>query len=246
MPNRSCRALALTIGLMLPAPALAQAEPPGAIETTLAAGRLDSVVSMPLYLRLYIARLPAATRTVYEGSSAMLYDLSGTASLEVKDDTAQPLAAGAGVFIAAGRPVTIRASPSETTDLLLFVLTARPNQRRVLDRPAATRELFRTPEPLPGLQAGPYEFSLARLTLPAGAGAGPTYARSGAALDFVLAGTAAMTADGETETIPAKTPLFERFGWLHQLANPGAEPLVLLQVNLSQEGVPVVRQAPGK
>ncbi len=243
---RICSSLALAIGLLLPLAALAQAEPPGAISVPLAAGRLDSVVSMPMYLRLYIARLPAAAHAVYEGPSAMLYDVSGTASVEVKDDAAHPLAAGAGVFIAPGRPVTIHASPSETTDLLLFVLTARPNQRRVLERPAVTRELFRTPEPLPGLQSGPYEFSLTQLTLPPGTAAGPAYARSGAALDFVLAGTAETTADGESETTPALTPLFERFGWFHQLANPGAAPLVLLQANLSQEGVPAVSQAAGK
>jgi quercetin dioxygenase-like cupin family protein len=175
----------------------------------------------------------------------MLYDLSGDAVLEHEAGPVQPLAAGTGAFIAAGQGVTIRASDSEPLEVLVFLLTARPNQRRpLLDRPATIRELFRTPEPLPGLQEGPYEFSLARLTLPAGGAAAQSFVRSGAALDFVLGGEAALTAGGETETIPAGAPLFERFGWVHLLANPGAEPLLLVQANLSQEGVPPVRPVP--
>jgi mannose-6-phosphate isomerase-like protein (cupin superfamily) len=93
---------------------------------------------------------------------------------------------------------------------------------------------------LPDLRAGPYEFSLARLTFPAGMPANPAYYRSGAALDYVLAGTGALTAEGKTEAMSAGTPLFESFGWVHRLANPGAVPLVLLQANISREGDPPV------
>jgi quercetin dioxygenase-like cupin family protein len=167
----------------------------------------------------------------------MLYDLSGAATIGVEGGATQPLAEDTGAFVGAGQTVTIRASESGPTDLLLFLLTAHPNQRRpVLGRPAVVLELFRTPDPLPGLQEGPYEFSLARLTLPAGALGSPAYSRSGAALDYVLAGTAALTADGKTETISAEMPLVERFGWVYSLANPGAVPLVLIQTNISREG----------
>jgi hypothetical protein len=48
--------------------------------------------------------------------------------------------------------------------------------------------LVRTPDPLPGLQAGPYELSLARVTLPPGMPADRSHFRSGAALNYVLAG----------------------------------------------------------
>ena len=39
-------------------------------------------------------------------------------------------------------------------------------------------------------------------------------------------------------------PHFEPYGWVHQWANPGDTPLVLLQANISQEGVPAVLPGP--
>jgi len=176
----------------------------------------------------------------------MLYDVSGTSAIDT-GGSAHLLAEGAGAFIAAGEAATIRASESEPADLLLFLLTARPNQREaLLDYPAVVRELFRTPDPLPGLQAGPYEFSLARVTLPAGMPTNAGHYRSGAALDYVLAGEGTLTADGKTQAMSAKTPLFEPSGWIHGWANPGSMPLVLLQANISREGDPAVVPAAPK
>jgi mannose-6-phosphate isomerase-like protein (cupin superfamily) len=245
MRNRTCPALALAIVLLLPTfPAIGQTEPPGTLGMPLATARLGSVVGMPLYFRLYRVHLPAGKQGSYEGSSALLYALSGAATMTVAGGAAQPLGEGAGAFIAAGQSVTLRASASEPTQLLWFLLTALPNQRRpVLDRPAIVQELFRTPDALPGLQEGPYEFSLARLTLPPGAAANSADSRSGAALDYVAAGAATLTDDGRTETISAGMPLFEPSGWVHRLANPGSVPLVLIQANLSREGAPAARPA---
>lgn len=246
-----CRLILAGLAL-LPGPAApGQTEPPGTAATTLATGHLASLVDMPMFLRLYRARLPPARRVSYEGSSTMLYDLAGEAT--ITDETAEGaerpearhlhLAAGEGGFIAPGEAVTIAASGPQPLDLVLIVLTARPNQRHpLLPRPAVAGELFRTPDPLPGLQAGPYQFTLARVTLPAGGAANSAYSRSGAALDYVLAGSAVLSADGKTETVAAGMPLFERFGWVHRLANPGREPLVLLQANISQEGAPAVQK----
>ncbi len=176
----------------------------------------------------------------------MLYDLSGAAAIDIDGGAAQRLAEGAGAFIATGQAVTISASASEPTDLLLFILTARPNQRPPLDRPAVVRELYRTSDPLPGLQAGPYEFSLAQLKFPAGMPATPAHYRSGAALDYVLAGKGALTADGKTEAMSAETPLFEGSGWIYRLANPGDTPLILLEANISGEGAPAIVPATPK
>jgi mannose-6-phosphate isomerase-like protein (cupin superfamily) len=245
----SALSLSLALGVLPPPlPARCQSEPMGTVNTPLAAAHLDSATGMPLFFRLYRARLPAAAHTSYEGANALLYALGGAVSLEVEGGGTQTVGESGGAFIAAGQTVTIRASASAPADLLLFLLTARPNERRpVLARPAVIRELFRTPEPLPGLQEGqPYDFTLARLTLPPDTAAGPAHSLSGAALDYVLAGTAALTADSKTETTPAEMPLFERFGWVHQLANPGSEPLVLLQVSLSQAATPAVQPAAGK
>jgi quercetin dioxygenase-like cupin family protein len=238
---------AVLVFALLGMPVGAQDQPAGTVRTLLASGHLDSVVELPLFFRLYRARLPAAQHATYQGSNVMLYDLSGASTIQVAGGAAQPFAEGTGAFIAAGQEVTISAAESEPTDLLLFLLTARPNQgRRLLSRPAIAQELLRTGDPLPGLKAGPYEFSLVRVAFPPGMEADPAHYRSGAALDYVLAGTGTLTADGKTEAGSAGMALFEGFGWVHSLANPGETPLVLLQANISREGEPAIVPATPK
>ena len=240
----SCLAIAFLCWLM-GLPATAQDQPAGRV--LLASGHLDSVVTLPLFFRLYRAHLPAAQQASYQGSNAMLYDLSGASTIQVEGGAARPFAEGAGAFVAAGQEVTISAAESEPTDLLVFLLTARPNQgRRLLSRPAIAQELLRTPDPLPGLKEGPYEFSLVRVTFPPGMHTDPPHYRSGAALDYVLAGTGTLSADGKTEAGSAGMALFEAFGWVHSLANPGETPLILLQANITRVGEPAVVPAPAK
>ena len=101
-------------------------------------------------------------------------------------------------------------------------------------------DLYRTPGPVPDLKTGPYEFSLTRVALPPAMLANPTHYRSGAALYYILAGTGAFTAAGKTEPRSAGMPHFEPSGLVHQWANPGETPLVLIQANISQEGIPAV------
>ena len=74
----------------------------------------------------------------------------------------------------------------------------------------------------------------------------PPHYRSGAAMYYVIAGSGVFTADGKTEPKTPGMPHFERAGWVHQWANPGAAPLVLLQANISQEGAPAVLSAVAK
>jgi len=230
----------------LPSRAFAQSESASTARMSLATGHLASVVDMPLFFRLYRVSLPAGQRSSYGGSTAMLYSLSGAPTIDI-DGTVQSLAEGTGAFIPAGKTATVGASGPEPTTLLLFVLTPRPNQRKpLLDRPAVVTELCRTPEPLPGLQAGPYELSLARVTLPAGIPAEPPHFQSGAALNYVLAGTGLFTAKGKSEPRTAGMSDFEPYDLVHQWANPGEAPLVLLQANLSQEGIPAVLPASPK
>jgi quercetin dioxygenase-like cupin family protein len=221
--------------------ARAQTQPASTDRAPLAAAHLASVVDLPLYFRLYHARLPAAQSTFYQGSNAMLYDLSGDAAITIDGGATQALAEGAGAFLATGQQVTISAASSEPAELLLFVLTALPNQRPPLDRPAAAVELYRTPDALPGLKAGPYEFSLTRVTFPAGMPPDQPHYRTGAALDCVIAGAGTLTADGKTEPRPTGAAQDEPHGWVHQWANPGETPLVVLEANISREGEPAVQ-----
>lgn len=235
--------LLLALALSAPAfPAPGQTAPATTVRAVLATGRLASVTEMPLYFRLYRVRLPAWQRSSYNGSNAMLYGLSGASAIDI-GGSARSLAESAGAFIPTGQTTTISAG-SAPASFLVFLLSPAPNQRRpLLDRPAVVEELYRTPEPLPGLKSGPYEFSLTRVVLPPGMPANRAHYRSGAALYYVVSGVGAVTADAEIEPRAAGASQFEPSGWVHQWANPGAAPLVLLQANISQEGVPAVLPA---
>ena len=179
-------------------------------------------------------------RVSHNGPNSMLYVLAGTLAVAL-DDNAQTVSEGAGVFIPTGRAAVFGATGIEPSHFLQFVLApAAEAQKPPLGVPASAEELYRTPEPLPGLRAGPYEFSLTRVTLPAGMPVNPPHYRSGAAMYYVIAGRGAIIADGKTEPMAAGAQLFEPYGWVHQWAVPGDTPLVLLQANISQEGVPAV------
>jgi quercetin dioxygenase-like cupin family protein len=239
MRIRICPVLLLLIALF-PFTASAQSQPASTVRTLLAAGRVGSVVDTPLSFRLLSVRLSATQRVSYSGPNAMVYVPSGGLGFEL-DGNAQPLAEGAGAFIPARRAATFSASGAEPANFLLFVLApATDVEKPLLGSPAVVDELYRSPEPLPGLQAGPYEFSLIRVALPSGMPANPPHYRSGAALYYIASGSGTFTADGKSEPRPAGLAHFERAGWVHQWANPGATPLVLIQANISQEGVPAV------
>jgi len=245
MRIRSCLAIALVC--CLPGiTAVAQNQPASTVRTLLAAGRLGSVVDTPLNFTLLSVRLPATQRVSYSGPNAMIYALSGGLGFDL-DGAAQPVVEGAGAFIPVGRAVTFSASGPGPANFLLFVLSpAADAQKQLLGSPATVEELYHSPEALPGLQAGPYEFSLTRVSLPPGMPANPPHYRSGAVLYYVAGGSGMFIADGKTEPRAAGTPHFERAGWVHQWSNPGAAPLVLIQANISQEGIPAVIAAGAK
>jgi mannose-6-phosphate isomerase-like protein (cupin superfamily) len=224
--------------------ALGQTAPASAQSTVLASGHFDSIPEMGVYFRIYGARLGAGQHATYAGSNALLYELEGSAAIDI-DGTPQDLAAERAAFVPAGRVTTIRAAGPEAAVLLVFVLSPVPNQRRpVFDRPAVVRELFRTEEPLQGLHPGPYRFSLSRVSMPPGTPAEPSHHRSGAAVDFILAGVGAVTADGKSEPRQRGEAQFEPAGSAQRWENPGDVPLVLLQAAVSPEGEPAVVPAP--
>jgi quercetin dioxygenase-like cupin family protein len=68
----------------------------------------------------------------------------------------------------------------------------------------------------------------------------PPHRRSGAALYYIFSGTGMFTAGGKTEPKPAGAVHYEPYDLVHQWANPRDAPLVLIQANISQEGVPAV------
>jgi quercetin dioxygenase-like cupin family protein len=216
------------------------------VRTLLAAGRIGSVVDTPLKLRLLSIHLPAAQHVSYSGPNAMLYALSGGVGADFDGNT-QLVTEGAGAFVPASKAATFSASGSDSAHLLLFVLSpAAEAQKPLIGTPAAVEELYRSAEPLPDLQAGPYEFSLTRVSLPPGMPANPPHYRSGAALYYLIAGSGRFTAESKTEPRTARMAHFEPHGLVHSWANPGDSPLVLLQANISQEGIPAVIPATAK
>ena len=106
--------------------------------------------------------------------------------------------------------------------------------------PAGVTELYRNSDPIPELKPGPYEFTLTRVAFPPRMAPNTPHYRSGAALYYILEGSGTFNANGKTEERVAGMPHFEPQGWVHRRGNPGDEPLVLLQANISEEGVPAV------
>jgi quercetin dioxygenase-like cupin family protein len=225
--------LTMFVGLCTAGAPRAQAVNP--VRTLLASGRVGSVNQLPLYFRLLALHLEAGQRVSYNASASMLYALSGRANVVI-DGTAQPLGQAEGAFVPARQRAEVTANGS--AELLLFVLWS-PDDRDEIES-SAVQEIYRTPTPLPGLKAAPHEFSLTRVRFPAGMPANPIHYRSGAALYYVLSGTGAFSADGKTEAKPPGTVHFEPYGWVHQWGNPSNEPLLILQANISQEGLPAV------
>jgi mannose-6-phosphate isomerase-like protein (cupin superfamily) len=169
----------------------------------------------------------------------MIYGLLGTLAIAL-GGTIHTISEGTAAFIPMGTAAVFTVPGGEPASFLHFVLSHAAESQKPFGDPAIIEELYHTPEPLPGLRPGPYEFSLTRVSLPPGMPANPIHYRSGAALYYVIAGNGIFIADGKAEPRVAGMPHFERYGWAHQWANPGESSLVLLQANISQEGIPAV------
>ena len=144
---------------------------------------------MPLYFRLLRVRLPPLEQATYAGPNAVLYDLSGGLAASI-GSTAQTVSEGAGTFIPAGT-TTFRASAEPASFLIFMLSPAADSEKAPLSGLATVEDLYRTPGPVPDLKAGPYEFSMTRVALPAGMPMNPAHYQSGAALYYILAGTGA-------------------------------------------------------
>lgn len=238
-------ATATAAGLLLPTPSPAQTAPaPGAprptpVRTVLASTPLPSVVDVPLHYKLLRVSVPVGQSTSYTGPHGFIYQMSG-ALLVTSGSESRTLRAGDAMFVGAGRTATLKAAGNEPAVLLHFLLLSAADLDRPAEgEPAVVAELYRTP-PLPGLKPGPYEFTLTRVAFPPQMPSNPPHYRSGGALYYVVSGTGVMTVDGKPESKPAGARIYEPYGLVHQWGNPGESQLVLLQANISPEGVPAV------
>jgi quercetin dioxygenase-like cupin family protein len=227
--------------------ALAQVPPAATIvRTVLAVTSLPSVVDAPVFFKLSKIELAAGQATKYSGPVGFLYVLSGAIAVQTDAGQQRSLQPDDAFLVTAGSTHSLNASGSQPAQFLHFVLARSSELDRPAEQPpAVVSELYRTPRAIPDLKPGRYEFTLTRASYPR-MDPNPPHYRSGAALYYVRSGSGIFIADGKTETKEMGTPHFEPHGWVHQWANSGDAPLVLLQANISEEGVPAVimRQPP--
>jgi quercetin dioxygenase-like cupin family protein len=198
------------------------------------------VVDVPLHYKLLRVSIPAGQSTSFKGANGFLFQMSGMLAVTTSGES-RTLRNGDGMFVGRGESATLKAAGTEPAAFLHFLLLPAADLEGVVEEaPAVVTELYRTTAPIPSLKPGPYEFTLTRVTFPPRMPSNPPHYRSGGALYYVASGTGATTVEGRTETKPAGSRLFEPYGMVHQWGNPGDTPLVLLQANISPEGVPAV------
>ena len=215
--------------------------PPAAItRTVIATTKLPTVTDAPLYFRAASVTLPPGEKSSVSAANGILYQISGSTEVAV-DDQAATLKPGDGVFIAAGRKVTLTAGSGVPSTFLHFILApAIDLDRPVETAPAVVRELYRTPTAIPDLRPGGYDLNLTRITFPPQMPSNAPHHRSGAALYFVISGTGANTVDGKTEAKGPDALIYEPFNLAHQWGNPSNEPFTFLAFNINPEGVAAV------
>ena len=212
----------------------------GILRTVLASAALPGLVDAPRYYKLARVSLVAKQTTSYNGAIGFVFVLNG--SLDVTSGAAhQHLDKEDGMLVAAGTSTTFKAGGTEPAVFLHFVLaTAGELDKPMEGSPAVVTELFATKLPIPGLKSGPYEFTLVRVSFPPRLPANPLHRRSGAALYFVHSGSGMFTTGGKSEMRPTGAIQYEPYDLVHQWGNPGEARLVIIQANISQEGVPAV------
>ena len=237
--------IAVSGGLLVSAVGAQMPVPPGTagtgtVRAVLASTPLSSVADAPRYFKLVRVHLPAMQAATYNGPVGFVLVLDG--ALEVTSGADQrSLAKSDGVLIAKDKSTIFKSAPGKPAEFLHFVLaTAGELNAPMESHPAVVKELYRTASPIPGLKPGPYEFTLVRVAFPPRFPLNPPHHRSGAALYYVFSGTGMFTTDGKTEPRPAGVAHYEPYDLVHQWANPGDEPLVIIQASINQEGVPAV------
>lgn len=212
---------------------------PATLRQVLAGGPLRTAVDAPVFFRVLRVSLGAAQSTTYAGLDGVIYQVTGSLALGGSSGSVT-LREGDGAFLPAGESVTATAGPALAT-YLHFIVVREPDLKRTIASSAATVTELRPPMgPLPGLKPGPYEFTLTRVTLPPRFPRNAPHMRSGGAVYVILSGNGLITAGGTSEPRGPGAVQYEPNGFVHQWENSGDTPLVLLQANISPEGMPVV------
>jgi len=203
-----------------------------------------------MHFKLSRVSIPAGATVTYLGDQSTIYLVSGTLTLATGNDK-RALQPAEGAFLPSGVEVQLQAHANGAPEMLQYQLLPAINlDKQAMSAPASVTELHRMRIPASSLKPGPYEFSTIRVTLPAGGSRPRPHTRSGAALYYVLSpGTItiwpnatvdSLTGDNRIEQRPVGSIQEEPFGFIHSWT-PGPDAgLVLLQANVSQEGVPEI------
>ncbi len=211
------------------------------VRAVIASGRLSSVSDGPVHFRLLRVVLGGGQSADCAGPSGMLYVMSGGIEGSF-DGEKRTVREGSAVFLPAGRRTTLSAVPGMAAVLLYFLL-ASPADLAALpcDRSAALAELYRTASPIQGLKAGPYEFTMTRVSVEKGIPRPPMHHRTGAALYYALAGSWTLhRQEAASESRARGAVQFEPYDFIHTWENTGETTGILLQANISSEGAPEV------
>jgi quercetin dioxygenase-like cupin family protein len=229
-------AIAFSSSLMLGELNAQTGAPLSPTRTLLASSSLPTAVDVPRYYALFRLNIAANQQTTIPGNG-FLYVLSGnlTVASSGKNTT---LKEGEAIAIHNGGNVEVTAD--RTSSVALHFVLGGANEISRSPGSSSVTEVYRTPAAIPGLKPGLYEFTLARVTFPARAPANPPHHRSGAAIYYVLSGTGSFISDGIAEPRPPGSIQYEPNDLVHQWANASDSPLVFIQANISQEGVPAV------
>jgi len=230
--------------------AAAQPADKGPVRAVLALGRLPSVVDAPMSIKLSRVSLPAGANATYRGSHSMVYVMTGTVTVTVAGER-RMVRSEEGVYLPPGADVLIQSAADAPAELIQYELVRSADAARPgLSVPASVKELHHMKIPADALKPGPHEFSMTRVTLPPGAARPRPHTRSGVALYYVLSdGTVtiwpsatvdALSGESRTEPRRAGDVQEEPYGFIHSWSSKADAPLVLLQANISQEGVPEI------
>ena len=238
--RRHCALIGLAISLLAPAGAFAQEKATlRPVRVVMASSKLQVSADKPLHFRLLSISIPAGKSATFASADGLLFVARGKLELASGPEKSV-IGEGEARFFAAGSQVTLRVPGSKPAMLLHYLLAPAATLGETAYAGAAkVAELYRGKDRAP-LSAGPHEFSLTRVSSPAGAPPPPMHHRSGAALYRVLSGTATIHMQGGDEPRRAGAVQYEPNGFVHTWENTGKTPLVLLQANISAEGAPEI------
>ena len=230
----------LPLAVLLLASAAARAADPGPVRTVVAKTVLPNPEGAPLHFKLARVEVAPGEAASAGEPASMVYVVSPDSLTVVVGEKRIPVGPGEALFLPGRSGARFEGTGGRPAAFLHLFLGPAHELDRARDGSGGVVELYRTPGPLANLPAGPLAFDLTRVTFPPHMPPNPPHHRSGDALYVVLSGAGEFTTGGKTLPRPAGTVHYETSGLVHQWANPGDSPLVLLVANVTREGAPAI------